>query len=109
MWRSTIDGAAPTPFWSDKPPALFPTNAWSDGNGGWHLAAWEYTSPKLDSESQHTTIWALDSSGHGSRLACNPLPGATSELATALSPTNLFLLDRDGSSSATKSIVSIAR
>ena len=109
MWRSTIDGAAPTPFWPDKPPALFPTNAWSDGHGGWHLAAREYTSAKLDSESQGTTIWALDSSGHGVRLACNPLPGATSELATALSPTTLFLLDRDESSSATKSIVSIAR
>ena len=109
MWRSTVDGAAPTPFWTDKPPALFLTNAWSNGNGGWYLAAWESTSANMDSESQHTSIWALDGSGHGARLTCNPLPGTTSELATALSPTTLFLLDQDESSSATKSIVTIAR
>ena len=109
MWRSTVDGAAPTPFWTDKPPALFLTHAWSDGNGGWYLAAWEYTGAKMEDGSQHTSIWSLNSSGHGARLACNPLPGVTSELGTALSPTSLFLLERDGTSSDTKSIVSIAR
>jgi hypothetical protein len=109
LWRSTIDGAAPAQFWTDKPPALFLTHAWSDGNGGWYLAAREYTSATMDVDSEHTSIWSLDSSGHGARLACSPLPGTTFELATALSPTTLFLLDRDGSSSATKSILSIAR
>ena len=109
VWRSTMDGAAPMPFWTDKPPALFLTHAWSDGKGGWYLAAREFTNATMDFDSQHTSLWSLDGSGHGARLACTPLPGTTSELATALSPTTLFLLDRDGSSSPTKSIVSITR
>jgi hypothetical protein len=109
MWRSTIDGAVPTPFWTDKPPSLFLPNAWSDGTGGWYLAAWEHTNGEMAPDSQHTSIWSLDSSGHGVRMACNPLSGITSELATALSPTTLFLLDGDGTSHETQSILSIAR
>jgi hypothetical protein len=109
LWRSTTDGAAPTPFWTDKPPALFLTNAWSIGDGGWYLAAWEYTSATMNLESRHTSMWALDSSGNGARLACSPLAGTTSGLTTALSPAALLLLYRDGEASATKSIVSIVR
>ena len=109
IWRSTIDGAVPTPFWTDKPPSLFLTQAWSDGTGGWYLAAWEYTKGELAPDSQHTSIWSLDSSGHGVRVACNPLSGFTSELATALSPTAFFLLDMAGTSDRTESILSIAR
>jgi len=106
IWRSTTDGAAPTPFWTDKPPALYLTKAWSDGNGGWHLAGWEYANAKMDSDSDHTTIWSLDSSGHGTRLACNPFPGNAYNFATARSPTALFLIYQDVTSN---SIVSIAR
>jgi hypothetical protein len=106
MWRSTIDGAAPTPFWTDKPLALYLTKAWSDGNGGWHLAGWENTNAKKFSDSEHTTIWSLDSSGHGVRLACNPFPGIAYNFATAFSPADLFLLYKDVTSN---SIVSIAR
>jgi hypothetical protein len=113
MWRSTMDGAVPTPFWTDKPPSLFLTQAWSDGTGGWYLAAWEYTQGELAPDSQHTSIWSLDSSGHGVRVACNPLSGSTNELATAVSPTAFFLLDRDGTrgdtSDQTQSILSITR
>jgi hypothetical protein len=106
MWRSTTDGAAPTPFWTDKPPALYLTKAWSDGNGGWLLAGWEYSNAKMGSDSDHTTIWSLDSSGRGTRLACNPFSGIAYNFATAHSPTALFLLYQDVTSN---SIVSIAR
>jgi hypothetical protein len=113
MWRSTMDGAVPTPFWTDKPPSLFLTQAWSDGTGGWYLAAWEYTHGELAPDSQHTSIWSLDSSGHGVRVACNPLSGSTNGLATAVSPTAFFLLDRDetwgDTSGQTQSILSITR
>jgi hypothetical protein len=109
MWRATVDGATPTPFWADKPPELFLEDAWSDGNGGWYLSASEYTSPKHLSDTQHTSIWSLDSSGHGTRLACNPAPRTVASSASALSPTTLFLLDQGISSSDTTSIVSIAR
>ena len=108
MWRSTSDGAAPLPFSTDMPPTLSVTNAWSDGNGGWYMAAWESTDATMNFASQHATLWTLDKSGHGARLACNPLGDMTREYATALSPTAVFLLDSDDSRQV-RSIVSIAR
>ena len=108
IWRSTSDGAATTPFWTDLPPTLSVTNAWSDGNGGWHMAAWEATDATMNFASQHTTLWALDKSGHSARLACNPLANMTREYSTALSPTAVFLLDSDDSRQV-RSIVSIER
>jgi hypothetical protein len=107
MWRSTSDGTPPTPFWTDKPPELYLTNAWSDGSGGWYMAAWEFTNMAIG--SRHTSIWSLDKSGRSARLACNPFAVGTDEDAMALSPTALFLLDSDDSPSQTRSIVSIAR
>jgi hypothetical protein len=109
MWRATADGAAPTPFWTDKPPELFLVGGWSDSNGGWYLAAAEYTSPKHLPDTEHNSIWSLDSSGRSTRRACNPTPGTVAASAFALSPTNLFLLDLGISSSDTTSVVSIAR
>jgi hypothetical protein len=107
LLRSTSDGAAPTPLSTDMPPTLFLTHAWSDGKGGWYLAAWESTDGTMSFASLHTTVWSLDDSGHGTRLACNPFASMTSEYASALSPTTLFLLDSDDSSRQVRTIVSI--
>jgi len=107
IWRSTSDGAALTPFWTDMASTMSVTNAWSDGDGGWYLAAWESTDATMNFASQHTTLWSLDKSEHGARLACNPLGNMTSERSAALSPTAVFLLDSDDSRQV-RSIVSIA-
>ena len=109
MLRSTSDGAAPMPFSTDMPATLSVTHAWSDGNDGWYLAAWESTDGTMSFASLHTTVWSLDKSGHSARLACDPFASMTSEYAIALSPTAVFLLDSDDSSRQVRSIVSVAR
>jgi hypothetical protein len=107
LWLSTADGAAPSPAWLALPSSVFATDAWPDGSGGWSLVAQEIT--PASSPMYYTSVWWLEPTGGASRLACTPLPGTPYTRAAALSPTSFFLLQQDGSSLASKSIVSIAR
>jgi hypothetical protein len=75
------------PFWVDKPPPAYAMAAWDDPGRGTLLSVWEWGTD----DALHTTIWALDRDGRGTRLACDPVVGSRVRFA-AVSPDAIFLL-----------------
>jgi hypothetical protein len=75
------------PFWVDKPPSAYPIAAWDDPGRGTLLSAWEWGTD----DALHTTIWAFDRDGRGTRIACDPVVGSRVRVA-AVSPDAIFLL-----------------
>lgn len=66
---SPADGEPPAPFWSPLPPYAAVDAMWPDGEGGWFVS----TSQRYADEDQaRQTVWALDGTGSGQRLACSP-------------------------------------
>lgn len=60
--------SAVEPFWSDKPPPVYPTGAWGDGQGGWYVGAFE----RAPGGAIHNTVWRVTAEGTGRRLGCDP-------------------------------------
>jgi len=75
------------PFWLDKPPPAYAVAGWDDPGRGSLLSVWEWGTD----DALHTTIWALDRDGRGTRLACDPVVGSRVKVA-AVSPDAIFLL-----------------
>jgi hypothetical protein len=82
LYRNPVDGSARRPFWPTKSPRVAASNGWPDGAGGWVIEAQE---PFADGQL-HLSLWAVDPSEHGRRLACAPLVGASEVTAIAIAP-----------------------
>jgi hypothetical protein len=85
--RSRVDGSAPQRFWIGMPSHGDPRRAWADGNGGWYVSTWEHG---VD-QALHTSIFAVDSQGRGTRLACDPEVESTVSVA-AVGPEALYVI-----------------
>jgi hypothetical protein len=88
--RTRLDAAAPEDFWPTHPPALVPTRAWPDGNGGWVVAALE----TFSDGAEHESVWLVDANQQGTRAACDPVGGpGTGYLGTdpAIAPDAFYL------------------
>jgi hypothetical protein len=75
------------PFWVDKPPPAYAIAGWDDPGRGSLLSVWEWGTD----DALHTTIWALDRDGRGTRLACDPVAGSQVRVA-AVSPDAIFVI-----------------
>jgi len=85
LGRSRLDGRPVEPFPTSVPSNVSVTDVWSDGMGGFYLAATE----KAADEAWHVTIWHLDQSGQGARIACDPQIGS-SMLGAVAGPDGLY-------------------
>jgi hypothetical protein len=62
------DGGPARPFWPTLPQDMAPYRIWSDGRGGWLVAALEW----FDEGESHQAMFWVDSQGRGVRVACDP-------------------------------------
>ena len=87
MQRLPLGATELEPFWVDKPPPAYAIAGWDDPGRGSLLSVWEWGTD----DALHTTIWALDRDGRGTRIACDPVAGSRVRVA-AVSPDAIFLL-----------------
>jgi len=79
MGRSRHDGLPVQPFETSVPSNVRVSGAWSDGSGGYYLAATE----KAADDAMHVTVWRVNANGDGRRLACDPQIGSSIQGAVA--------------------------
>lgn len=103
------DGGAARPFWPTLPADMAPYRMWSDGRGGWLVAALEW----FDDGRAHTALFWVDSQGGGTRAACNPDTVASDymEVPPAFTDDAAYVINEDvhDPSHATWSIIKIPR
>jgi hypothetical protein len=81
------------PFWQEKPPTFQPLGlgAWPDRRGGWIVAGLE----RFSDDVTHQSIWSLDATGSGQRIACDASTVAglhSSTQSVAFAPNVLYAI-----------------
>jgi len=89
------DGSALHTFWEGTPPHAGVEHMWPYGNGGWVAIVDQL----FDDMKFHISVWLIDATGMGRRLACEPTTGAQHahvDTRPAIAPDAIYLVD-DGS------------
>jgi hypothetical protein len=93
MHVAPADGGPAKSFWPDLPPRLAPYALWSDGQDGWVVAALE----TFDDGRAHQSIFFVDGTGVGTRVACDASTRSEDflEVAPALTADAAYLVVND--------------
>jgi hypothetical protein len=85
LYQLPLSGSNPERFWPSMSPTLDMVGGWSDGRGGWLISALE----EFTDGHRHASIWAVDGTGSGRRIACSAeaLTAGQLEIITAVMPT----------------------